>query len=53
MSLTTFIKTEKVRDKFQKTFRLPDFNHIAPIAAPPLTENYMLVGTAFDYLLRF
>ena len=23
------------------------------MAAPPLTENFSLVGTAFDYLLRF
>ncbi|MGR3295986.1 MAG: hypothetical protein ACUZ8A_07155 [Candidatus Bathyanammoxibius sp.] len=25
----------------------------APILAPPVTRNYPLVGTAFDYLLRF
>ncbi len=32
---------------------LPDFNCQTALLAPPLTQNYMLVGTAFDYLLRF
>lgn len=53
MSLTSFIKVKQVREKFQETFVLPDFNYQTALLAPPLTENYMLVGTAFDYLLRF
>lgn len=53
MSLTSFIKVKQVREKFQQTFVMPDFNYQTALLAPPLTENYMLVGTAFDYLLRF
>lgn len=53
MSLTSFIKIKQVREKFQETFVLPDFNYQTALLAPPLTENYMLVGTVFDYLLRF
>jgi hypothetical protein len=53
MSLTSFIKVKQVREKFQETFVLPDFNYQTALLAPPLTKNYMLVGTAFDYLLRF
>ena len=53
MSLTSFIKVKQVREKFQETFELPDFNFGKPLLALPLTQNYMLVGTAFDYLLRF
>lgn len=53
MSLTSFVKLKQVRDKFQYTFDLPNFNCRTPLSVAPLTENYMLVGTAFDYLLRF
>ena len=53
MSLTSFIKIKEVRIKFRETFIIPEFILEKPIAAEPLTNNYMLVGTAFDYLLRF
>lgn len=53
MSLTSFVKIKQVRDKFQETFVLPDFNYETVLLAPPQSKNYMLVGTAFDYLLRF
>ena len=32
---------------------MPPLDATKELAAPPLTENYSLVGTAFDYLLRF
>ncbi len=32
---------------------MPSLGFSKDLAAPPLTENYSLVGTAFDYLLRF
>ena len=53
MSLTSFIKEPDVRKKFAETFPLPKIELKAEIKAPPITRNYSLVGTAFDYLLRF
>jgi hypothetical protein len=52
MSIITFTRKPEVRALFDefvgKTKPLPKI----PIKAPPLTENYQKVGTAFDYLLR-
>lgn len=53
MSLTKFIKQKDVKSKFLELFPKPHFTVKHEILAPPLTENYSLVGTAFDYLLRF
>ncbi len=53
MSLTSFIKEPDVRKKFSETFPLPKIDLKAEMKAPPITKNYSLVGTAFDYLLRF
>jgi hypothetical protein len=54
MSLTTFLEENAdVRAQFLAQFKKPDFRLKSPILAPPLTESYSLVGTAFDYLLRF
>src|SRR3989338_6727179 len=53
MSLTSFIKIKEIRIKFRETFVIPEFVLEKPMAAKPLTSNYMLIGTAFDYLLRF
>ena len=36
-----------------KEFPRPNFNTKMPLLAPPSTNHYQLVGTAFDYLLRF
>jgi len=53
MSLTSLIKNPDVRKKFKDEFpRQPVPRKKEPIA-PPLTKHYGLVGTAFDYLLRF
>jgi hypothetical protein len=53
MSLTSFLKIPKVKQRFAKTFPMPPFELSARIVSPPLTKHYTLVGTAFDYLMRF
>ncbi|MGI0102330.1 MAG: hypothetical protein ACREA7_07020 [Nitrosotalea sp.] len=53
MSLTSFLKIPEVRERFKANFlfEVPVLDE--RLKAPPLTLNYQLVGTAFDYLLRF
>lgn len=53
MSLTTFIKELEVRNLFLKYFKKPEFTVKVEIKAKVITRQPMLVGTAFDYLLRF
>ena len=53
MSLTSFIHIPEVRRRFAKSFSKPSFKLDAKIVAPPLTTHYSLIGTAFDYLMRF
>lgn len=53
MSLTSFLKMKDVREKFVQQFPKPKFTLKKEILAPPRTNRYSLVGTAFDYLLRF
>lgn len=54
MSLTSFLKNSAdVRQRFKAEFTMPSMDTTKQLAAPPLTQNYSLVGTAFDYLLRF
>jgi hypothetical protein len=53
MSLTKFISIPDVKQKFAEEFPLPSVSLKGPIIAPPITNNYGLVGTAFDYLMRF
>ncbi len=53
MSLTTFLEKPDVREKFGSEFQKPKFQVKKNIVASPLTKNYSLMGTAFDYLLRF
>jgi hypothetical protein len=53
MSLSTFIKESHIREKFNSEFSIPTLKFNADLKAPPLTKNYSLIGTAFDYLLRF
>jgi len=53
MSLTSFIKgSQDYRDLIRNSFVKPKFN-AGSLIAEPSTVNYGLVGTAFDYLLRF
>ena len=52
--LTSFIKDNPdVRERFAKEFIKPPFSVTKPLLAPPLSKRYSLIGTAFDYLLRF
>jgi len=54
MSLTSFLDASPaLRAKFKEEFSKPDFRDKTQIKAPPLTDSHGLIGTAFDYLLRF
>jgi len=53
MSLRTFLNNKDVRARFSEEFSKPKFSVKKEILAPPMTKHYSLVGTAFDYLLRF
>lgn len=53
MSLTSFLNNRDVKEKFKQEFPKPGFSVKREILAPPLTSHYTLVGTAFDYLMRF
>jgi len=53
VSLTSFIKNKEVRGLFANEFKKPRGKIIGEIRAPPLTNHFGLVGTAFDYLMRF
>lgn len=53
MSLTSFIASPAVRQGFRSAIAKPTFRCGRDILAPPQTNRYGLVGTAFDYLLRF
>lgn len=53
MSLTSFLELKEIKDKFREEFKKPIIKAEKELLAPPLTQNFGLVGTAFDYLLRF
>lgn len=53
MSLTRFLKNKDVRERFRQEFPRPEFKLKMEMLAPPVTRRYLLVGTAFDYLMRF
>jgi len=53
MSLKTFLDNKDVRAKFSEEFPKPKFSLKKEILASPVTKHYSLVGTAFDYLMRF
>src|SRR5438093_5386568 len=53
MSLKRFLNNRDVRAKFREEFPATRLQSKARLLAPPRTTNYMLVGTAFDYLVRF
>lgn len=56
MSLTSILKdtnNQALRDKLKTEFARPAFNLKVDIKAAPLTNNNGIVGTAFDYLMRF
>jgi hypothetical protein len=56
MSLTSILSDKNrqdLRDKFKTEFPNPGLPWKQDIICPPLTKNYGIVGTAFDYLMRF
>jgi len=53
MSLKTFLDNKDVRARFSEEFPKPKFSLKKEILASPVTKHYSLVGTAFDYLMRF
>ena len=53
MSLTSLLKNKDVQERFRQEFIKPQFLIKKDMLAPPLSNRYSLVGTAFDYLLRF
>jgi len=53
MSLIKLLKNKDVKEKFAKEFPMPRFNLVGELIAQPKTNHYSLVGTAFDYLMRF
>ncbi len=53
MSLSTFLRHADVKERFAQEFPKPTFSLKKEIVAPPMTKRYSLVGTAFDYVLRF
>lgn len=53
MSLTSFVDQESVAEVLSKHFPTPSYSAKASLKQPWQTSNYGLVGTAYDYLLRF
>ena len=53
MSLTSFLKVKAVKERFREEFEKLKLLVKREMNTLPLTKNYMRVGTAFDYLLRF
>jgi len=53
MSLTSFLERKDVRDRFRQEFAMSGMKVKRELLAPPLSNRYSLVGTAFDYLVRF
>ncbi len=53
LSLTRLLSLPEIRARVRKEFHVPSTRLKANILAQPVTRNFSLVGTAFDYLLRF
>jgi hypothetical protein len=53
LSLTKFISLPDVKERFIVDFPFPSAALFGRMVAPPVTKNYALIGTAFDYLMRF
>jgi hypothetical protein len=47
------VSIPEIRDRLRAEFPITVTTVEARLLAPPLTKNYAVVGTAFDYLLRF
>jgi len=53
MSLTSFLKDPNVKKEFSNNIPKPKFTLTKELLPPSITKHYSLVGSAFDYLLRF
>lgn len=53
MSLTSFLGKKDVKERFRQEFEKPKFGVKRELLALPISKQYVLVGTAFDYLMRF
>lgn len=53
MSLTTLLDRPDVKKWMRDRFLFKAVKTEKPLAARPLTDHYMLVGTAFDYIMRW
>jgi len=53
MNLTSFLENKDVRERFRQEFEMPRLAVKKEILAPPLSKRYSLIGTAFDYVIRF
>jgi hypothetical protein len=53
VSLTSFVKKPEVRSKLAHIRPKISLKISAPLQVPSRSKRYSLVGTAFDYLLRF
>ena len=53
MSLKRVLENPEVKLLFKEEFIKPRFKYNTLIQAEPLTQNYSIIGIAFDYLARF
>jgi len=53
MSLTGFLRYRDVSERFSQEFPITRVSLAGKLLAPPRSKRWSLVGTAFDYLLRF
>ena len=53
MSLKSFVRLKNVRERLDAQLRIPPLEIQRELLAPPVCRSASLVGTAFDYLLRF
>jgi hypothetical protein len=54
MSLTSFLTNPDVRARFRQEFpNAKSMSMKLDLLAPPISKRYSMVGTAFDYLMRF
>lgn len=53
MSLTSFLENQDVKKEFKQEFPKLRVRLKKELVAPPLTNNPQLIGTAFDYSMRF
>jgi len=53
VNLSSLVRIPDIRERFNAEFQKPKIIIDRRLLAPPRSKRYSLVGTAFDYLLRF